>query len=77
VEKESYLLELARYIVLNPVRAGMVQSAEHWRWSSYRFTAGLAPSPPWFDRDWLLGTEKGVEKKRKRGRSHLPLLHGT
>ena len=55
VEKESYLLELARYIVLNPVRAGMVESAEHWRWSSYRFTAGLAPSPPWFDRDWLLG----------------------
>ena len=35
VEKESYLLELARYVVLNPVRAGMVVNAAEWRWSSY------------------------------------------
>jgi REP element-mobilizing transposase RayT len=55
VDKESYLLELARYIVLNPVRAGMVESAEHWRWSSYRLTAGLDAVPAWFDSDWLLG----------------------
>ena len=55
VEKESYLLELARYIVLNPVRAGIVESPEHWPWSSYPITAGLSPCPDWFDRDWLLG----------------------
>ena len=36
VEKEAYLLELCRYIVLNPVRAGMVRSAKDWPWSSYR-----------------------------------------
>ncbi|WP_459874236.1 transposase, partial [Endothiovibrio diazotrophicus] len=36
VQKESYLLELARYIVLNPVRARMVRSAKDWPWSSYR-----------------------------------------
>jgi len=41
VQKESYLLELARYIVLNPVRAGMVRSAKDWPWSSYRKTAGF------------------------------------
>jgi REP element-mobilizing transposase RayT len=29
VEKQSYLHELARYIVLNPVRAQMVRSARH------------------------------------------------
>ena len=40
VQKESYLLELARYIVLNPVRARMVRSAKDWPWSSYRSTAG-------------------------------------
>jgi REP element-mobilizing transposase RayT len=34
VQKESYLLELARYIVLNPVRAGMVPFAQDWPWSS-------------------------------------------
>jgi len=46
VEKESYLLELARYIVLNPVRARMLHSASGWPWSSYRPTAGLAEIPP-------------------------------
>lgn len=35
VEKESYLLELHRYIHLNPVRAGLVERPEQWRWSSY------------------------------------------
>jgi len=34
VEKESYLLELARYVVLNPVRAGMVRQPEEWSWSN-------------------------------------------
>ena len=39
IQKESYLLELARYIVLNPVRARMVRNAKTWLWSSYRDTA--------------------------------------
>ena len=45
VDKDSYLLELARYIVLNPVRARMLRSAENWPWSSYRATAGLCAAP--------------------------------
>ncbi|MEN8262151.1 MAG: transposase [Nitrospirota bacterium] len=36
VDKESYLLELGRYIHLNPVRAGIVQKADDYRWSSYK-----------------------------------------
>ena len=36
VQKDNYLLELSRYIVLNPVRAQMVRSAKDWPWSSYR-----------------------------------------
>jgi len=55
VEKEAYLLELARYVVLNPVRAGMVESAEQWSWSSYPAMVGLSGCPEWFDREWLLG----------------------
>lgn len=47
VERETYLLELVRYISLNPVRAGMVSSAEQWRWSSHRAHAGLAAAPDW------------------------------
>ena len=54
VEKKSYLLELARYIVLNPVRTKMVRSARDWRWSSYRATAGVIQPPPFLITGWLL-----------------------
>jgi len=56
VQKESYLLELARYIVLNPVRAGMVRSAKDWPWSSYRKTAGFIDPGSWLNVDWLLSS---------------------
>jgi REP element-mobilizing transposase RayT len=35
VDDEAYLNEVCRYIVLNPVRAGLCHSAGQWRWSSY------------------------------------------
>ena len=54
VEKESHLLELIRYVVLNPVRAGMVDSAGDWAWSSYHATAGLAPPAGWLEVKWTL-----------------------
>ncbi|MGQ0654743.1 MAG: transposase [Betaproteobacteria bacterium] len=47
VERENYLLELGRYIALNPVRAGLVDGADQWPWSSFRATAGLEEAPPW------------------------------
>jgi REP element-mobilizing transposase RayT len=56
VEKNSYLLELARYIVLNPVRAGMVRSAKDWPWSSYRATAGQCAMPTFLTVEWILAT---------------------
>ena len=70
VEKESYLLELARYIVLNPVRAGMVHSVLEWPWSSYRATIGSVTSPPWLNVEWLLSgfgkfNRKAVSKYKK------------
>ena len=54
VDKDSYGLELCRYIVLNPVRARMVKRPEQWMWSSYRATAGGAAAPDWLDVDWIL-----------------------
>ena len=36
VDKDNYLLELTRYIHLNPVRAKIVDRPEKYRWSSYR-----------------------------------------
>ena len=54
MEKESHLLELARYVVLNPVWAGMVRSARDWPWSSYRATAGEAHVPGFLTVAWVL-----------------------
>ena len=54
VQREGYLLELARYVVLNPVRAGMVRMPGDWPWSSYRATVGEVPAPPYLQTDWLL-----------------------
>ena len=62
VDKEAYLLELARYIVLNPVRARMVHWAQQWRWSSYRATAGMESIQPWLNVEWLLS---GFARRRK------------
>jgi len=56
VDSDGYLQELSRYLVLNPVRAGMVTDPADWPWSSYRATAGLAPEPDWLTIDSLLGT---------------------
>ena len=55
VEGEAYLLELARYVVLNPVRAGMVKAAGDWPWSSYHATAGDGAVPEWLSVAWLHG----------------------
>jgi REP element-mobilizing transposase RayT len=54
VQKESYLLELARYIVLNPVRANVVALPEDWPWSSYRLMTGTVPPPSWLNIQGLL-----------------------
>jgi REP element-mobilizing transposase RayT len=54
VEKDPHLLELARYVALNPQRAGIC-AAEEWRWSSYRATAGIDPAPCFLTVGWLLG----------------------
>ena len=55
VDENAYLTELSRYVVLNPVRAGMVKAAGDWQWSSYRAMVGEAPVPVWLDVDRLLG----------------------
>ena len=55
VEQQRYLQELCRYVVLNPVRAGMVASVEGWHWSSYLPTAGKIPCPPWLAAEAVLG----------------------
>jgi putative transposase len=55
VGRESHLLESCRYIVLNPVRAGLCRQPGRWRWSSYRATAGYVSPPEFLAADWVLG----------------------
>lgn len=40
VDKDNYLLELCRYVVLNPVRARIVKDPKDWKWSSYQAAIG-------------------------------------
>jgi putative transposase len=54
VEREAHLLEACRYIVLNPVRAGLCRRPSGWRWSSYRATAGYVSRPPFLAAGWVL-----------------------
>ncbi len=57
VQREAYLLELARYVVLNPVRAGICAMPQDWPWSSYRAMLGQDPgskAQPWLNTAWLI-----------------------
>jgi len=54
VEKDVHLLELCRYVVLNPVCAKMVTHPRLWTWNSYRGTAGETTGPVWLTPDWIL-----------------------
>jgi len=55
VKKETYLLELSRYVVLNPVRAKMLDQAEDWPWSSYQAMLDKVEPYPWLEINWILG----------------------
>ena len=53
VEADTYLLQLIRYIHLNPVRAGLVKDPVAYPWSSHRAYLGREELP-WLSRDWVL-----------------------
>jgi putative transposase len=53
VDGDAYLREVCRYIVLNPVRAGLVAHPGEWRWSSFRATAGATAAPGYLTVDWV------------------------
>jgi hypothetical protein len=69
VDKDSYLVELSRYIHLNPVRAGMVRRPEAYRWSSYGSYLSRRSSPEWLRREDVLGQmDNNLTKGRRRYR---------
>jgi putative transposase len=54
VVDDWHLFECLRYIALNPVRAGLCDKPEEWRWGSFAVVMGRAPCPPFFDPTWTL-----------------------
>jgi putative transposase len=66
VDKESYLLELCRYVVLNPLRAKIVKRPQEWKWSSYRSTTGTAKTPQWLTTDWILAQFSRSRRRAQR-----------
>lgn len=65
VEKDSHLLELCRYIVCNPVAAGMVVHPAEHEWSSYRYTAKPIKQPDFLSLNWLL-TQFSIKRREAR-----------
>ncbi|HYX84916.1 MAG TPA: transposase [Gaiellales bacterium] len=53
VATEEHVINLMRYLMLNPVRAGLCTLPHEWRWSSYRATVGLDAKPPFLNTDWV------------------------
>lgn len=66
IQKDSHLLEVCRYVVLNPIRAGMVEKPEDWKWSSYRATAGKGQPHPCLTIDWVLGQFSRTRTKAEK-----------
>ncbi|HUL22289.1 MAG TPA: transposase [Thermodesulfobacteriota bacterium] len=65
VEKDRHLLSLCRYVVLNPVRVGLIKRPDQWRWSSYGATMGMRRRPPFLTIDWIL-SQFGRRKRAAR-----------
>ena len=62
VQRDKYLQEMCRHVVLNPVRTRTVRQPEKYKWSSYRATAGIIDAPDFLSTDWLL-RQFGKQKK--------------
>jgi putative transposase len=67
IDDETGMLEVSRYIHLNPVEARMVHLLEHYRWSSFYLYTQPISSPPFMNIDVLLDYFSGttVEQKKK------------
>lgn len=53
LQTDAYLLDASRYVVLNPVRAGLGRTPNEWPWSSYRQMVGLSPQVQYLSLEWL------------------------
>jgi REP element-mobilizing transposase RayT len=69
---ESHLLHAVRYVLLNPVAAGLVDHPSGWQWSSYGVSMGLEPAPAWSAAAEVTGMfARGEEEGRARLRAFV------
>jgi REP element-mobilizing transposase RayT len=54
VASDTQLVDTLRYVLRNPVKAGLCERPDDWPWSSYLATAGLRPAPSFLVTDWML-----------------------
>jgi REP element-mobilizing transposase RayT len=66
VQRDEHLLEVFRYIALNPVRAGLCGDPASWPWSSYAAVTGHAAAPSLLALDWVLGLFGGNAASARR-----------
>lgn len=53
IDAEAYLREVCRYVVLNPVRAGLCAHPREWKWSSFQATALETIAPGFLSVEWV------------------------
>ena len=66
IQKDSHLLDVCRYVVLNPVRAHRVEDLGQWRWSSYGATAGQEKPPACLTTSWVLRQFSSKRRKAEK-----------
>lgn len=74
IEEQDYLLNVARYVVLNPVRAKIIKDPKDYLWSSYRALSGLDESPDWLTTDKIL--KQFSSKKNEARKEYQKFIHG-
>ncbi len=72
IDGDKHLAEACRYVVCNPVRAGICSHPGEWPWSSYRATVGDAPRPPFLDVDAVVALFGGSDAYRAAVEESLP-----
>jgi len=68
VDKDAYLLQLARYIHRNPLEAGIVDKLGAYEWSSHKGYVSRARKWDWLSRDYVLCML--TKEKRQQGRAY-------
>ncbi len=79
VDREAHLLDVCRYVELNPLRSGLVAKLEQWPWSSFRVHAGLDSPPPWLDAiglwSYVIGREaRSAADQRRAAERYTKLI---